>query len=195
MGFDMPRPPAPLRWGFAKVARKSGAFANSIAFVTARGQGRSGQRPCSARAGSRPHALAATASRLQLPRRHGGAVARGDRRPTSSRILPGPDAYQTRMHTATILRAVREMRAPMTAITVELNGAKVADDVEPRQTLADFLRDRCGLTATHLGCEHGACGACTVVMDGKATRSCLTLAVMCDGRSVADAGRAAQPTR
>ena len=72
----------------------------------------------------------------------------------------------------------------MTALTIELNGIKIADDVEPRQTLADFLRDRCGLTATHLGCEHGACGACTVVMDGKATRSCLSLAVMCDGRSV-----------
>ena len=72
----------------------------------------------------------------------------------------------------------------MTAITVELNGVKVNDEVEPRQTLADFLRDRCGLTATHLGCEHGACGACTVVVDGIATRSCLTLAVMSDGRTV-----------
>ena len=72
----------------------------------------------------------------------------------------------------------------MTAITVELNGVKINDEVEPRQTLADFLRDRCGLTATHLGCEHGACGACTVVVDGIATRSCLTLAVMSDGRTV-----------
>jgi carbon-monoxide dehydrogenase small subunit len=72
----------------------------------------------------------------------------------------------------------------MTAISVELNGVKIQDDVEPRQTLADFVRDRCGLTATHLGCEHGACGACTMVLDGVATRSCLTLAVMSDGRSV-----------
>jgi aerobic carbon-monoxide dehydrogenase small subunit len=72
----------------------------------------------------------------------------------------------------------------MTAITLELNGAKIADDVEPRLTLADFLRDRRGLTATHLGCEHGACGACTVMVDGQATRSCLLLAVMCEGRSV-----------
>ena len=72
----------------------------------------------------------------------------------------------------------------MTAITVELNGVKVNDEIEPRQTLADFLRDRCGLTATHLGCEHGACGACTVVVDGVATRSCLALAVMSDGRTV-----------
>jgi carbon-monoxide dehydrogenase small subunit len=72
----------------------------------------------------------------------------------------------------------------MTAVTMELNGATVAHDVEPRETLADFLRERCGLTATHLGCEHGACGACTVVVDGVATRACLALAVMCDGRAV-----------
>jgi carbon-monoxide dehydrogenase small subunit len=69
-------------------------------------------------------------------------------------------------------------------INIQLNGSKVTHDVEPRETLADFVRDRCGLTATHLGCEHGACGACTVMLDGLVTRSCLVLAVMCDGRSV-----------
>ena len=52
-------------------------------------------------------------------------------------------------------------------IAVRLNGTEVTSDVEPRETLADFVRDRCGLTATHLGCEHGACGACTVVVEGK----------------------------
>ena len=70
------------------------------------------------------------------------------------------------------------------AVTVELNGAEMTCAVEPRESLADFLRERCRLTATHLGCEHGACGACTVVVDGQATRSCLRLAVMCNGRSV-----------
>lgn len=72
----------------------------------------------------------------------------------------------------------------MAALTIELNGSRVGCEVEPRQTLADFLRDQCRLTATHLGCEHGACGACTVIVDGKATRSCLRLAIMCDGQSV-----------
>jgi carbon-monoxide dehydrogenase small subunit len=72
----------------------------------------------------------------------------------------------------------------MTAIGIEVNGHRVNDDVEARLSLADFLRERCGLTATHLGCEHGACGACTVVVDGLATRSCLALAVMADGRKV-----------
>jgi aerobic carbon-monoxide dehydrogenase small subunit len=70
------------------------------------------------------------------------------------------------------------------AVTIELNGAETTCAVEPRENLADFLRERCRLTATHLGCEHGACGACTVVVDGQATRSCLRLAVMCNGRSV-----------
>jgi aerobic carbon-monoxide dehydrogenase small subunit len=72
----------------------------------------------------------------------------------------------------------------MKILSLELNGARVRYDVEPRETLADFLRERCQLTATHLGCEHGACGACTVEVDGKATRSCLKLAVMCEGHSV-----------
>jgi len=72
----------------------------------------------------------------------------------------------------------------MSAVTIELNGVKVAEEVEPRLSLADFLRERCALTATHIGCEHGACGACSVMVDGVLTRSCLTLAAMCDGRSV-----------
>jgi carbon-monoxide dehydrogenase small subunit len=70
------------------------------------------------------------------------------------------------------------------AITLTLNGATVTHTLEPRETLADFIRDRCGLTATHLGCEHGACGACTVIVDGSATRSCLMLGVMADSRTV-----------
>jgi carbon-monoxide dehydrogenase small subunit len=72
----------------------------------------------------------------------------------------------------------------MKTVTIDLNGSEVVSVVEPRETLADFLRERHQLTATHLGCEHGACGACTVLVDGVATRSCLRLAVMCDGRSV-----------
>lgn len=72
----------------------------------------------------------------------------------------------------------------MKSLTLELNGEKVTGEVEPRQTLADFLREQCRLTATHLGCEHGACGACTVLVNDKATRSCLRLAIMCEGQSV-----------
>ena len=56
--------------------------------------------------------------------------------------------------------------------------------MEPRLTLADFLRERCQLTGTHLGCEHGVCGACTVLLDGEAVRSCLIFAVQADGAEV-----------
>src|ERR1700687_1610918 len=65
-----------------------------------------------------------------------------------------------------------------------LNAQKVRGDVPPRLTLADFLRDRAGLTGTHLGCEHGVCGACTVIVDGAAVRSCLMLAVQAEGSTV-----------
>ena len=62
-------------------------------------------------------------------------------------------------------------------VSLVLNGESVSAEVEPRETLADFIRERQGLTATHLGCEHGVCGACTVEVEGQTTRSCLTLAV------------------
>jgi len=69
-------------------------------------------------------------------------------------------------------------------ISVTVNGTARSANVEPRRTLADFLRHDLDLTGTHLGCEHGACGACTVVFDGAAVRSCLILAVQADGHEV-----------
>jgi aerobic carbon-monoxide dehydrogenase small subunit len=69
-----------------------------------------------------------------------------------------------------------------TRITV--NGQRRSDAVPDRLTLADYLRERCGLTGTHLGCEHGACGACTVLLDGDAVRACLMFAVQADGHDV-----------
>jgi carbon-monoxide dehydrogenase small subunit len=68
--------------------------------------------------------------------------------------------------------------------TLTVNGRPYELDVEPRRTLADALREDCGLTGTHLGCEHGVCGACTVLVDGEAVRSCLMFAVQCDGRAI-----------
>jgi carbon-monoxide dehydrogenase small subunit len=69
-------------------------------------------------------------------------------------------------------------------IRVIVNGQEYARAVEPRQTLADFLRDDLDLTGTHVGCEHGVCGACTVLLDGEPVRSCLMLAVQADTRSI-----------
>lgn len=69
-------------------------------------------------------------------------------------------------------------------VELTVNGRNHRGVVEPRITLADFLRETCGLTGTHLGCEHGACGACTVLLDGQAVRSCLVFAVQADGQEV-----------
>jgi aerobic carbon-monoxide dehydrogenase small subunit len=69
-------------------------------------------------------------------------------------------------------------------ITVKVNGSTHECAVEPRLLLSDFLRHTLGFTGTHVGCEHGVCGACTVLIDGDSARSCLTLAVQADGRSI-----------
>jgi len=69
-------------------------------------------------------------------------------------------------------------------ITVTVNGRKYEARVEPRLLLSDFLRDTLGLTGTHVGCEHGVCGACTILVNGDSVRSCLTLAVRADGAEI-----------
>ncbi len=71
-----------------------------------------------------------------------------------------------------------------TTVTFGLNGAEASFEVPVRWTLADLIRDRAGLTGTHLGCEHGVCGACTVLLDGEPVRSCLILAPQVEGRNV-----------
>jgi aerobic-type carbon monoxide dehydrogenase small subunit (CoxS/CutS family) len=72
----------------------------------------------------------------------------------------------------------------VTRIELTVNGRRHREDVEPRLLLSDFLRHTLGLTGTHVGCEHGVCGACTVRIDGVAARSCLTLAVQTDGAEI-----------
>ena len=69
-------------------------------------------------------------------------------------------------------------------LTLSLNGRTKTGAIEARTSLADFLRDQCGQTGTHLGCEHGVCGACTISMDGDTVRSCITLAAVCEGAEI-----------
>jgi 2-furoyl-CoA dehydrogenase 2Fe-2S iron sulfur subunit len=78
----------------------------------------------------------------------------------------------------------RVKRGERLRLSITLNGRKVTAEAEPRTLLSDFLRYALGATGTHVGCEHGVCGACTVLIDGVATRSCLTLAVQAEGREV-----------
>ncbi|HML13802.1 MAG TPA: (2Fe-2S)-binding protein [Xanthobacteraceae bacterium] len=70
------------------------------------------------------------------------------------------------------------------AITLVINGKDYRVTVEPRRTLVDVIRDDCGQTGTHIGCEHGVCGACTVLIDGEPVRACLMFAVQADGRRI-----------
>jgi carbon-monoxide dehydrogenase small subunit len=69
-------------------------------------------------------------------------------------------------------------------VNLTVNGKSRAVSIEPRRSLADVLRDDCGLTGTHLGCEHGVCGACTVLVDGKPVRSCLMFGVQAEGKEI-----------
>src|SRR4030095_10389999 len=80
-------------------------------------------------------------------------------------------------------------------IEMRVNGQDRRSSVEPRLTLADFLRERCQWTGTHLGCEHGVCGACTVLLDGDAVRACLVFAVQADGDEVTTIEGMAGPGR
>lgn len=69
-------------------------------------------------------------------------------------------------------------------VTLQINGKTHEIFVEPRKTLADAIREDCGLTGTHLGCEHGVCGACTILLDGQPVRACLMFAVQCENKEI-----------
>ena len=69
-------------------------------------------------------------------------------------------------------------------ITLNINGQDYTVSVEPRRTLVDVIRDDCGQTGTHIGCEHGICGACTIIVEGEVVRSCLMFAIQADGKRI-----------
>jgi carbon-monoxide dehydrogenase small subunit len=81
----------------------------------------------------------------------------------------------------------------MRDISLTVNGQTYTRAVEPRLLLSDFLRQSLGLTGTHVGCEHGVCGACTVLLEGRAVRSCLLFAIQCDGASITTVEGLARP--
>jgi carbon-monoxide dehydrogenase small subunit len=80
-------------------------------------------------------------------------------------------------------------------VNITVNGTPYSREVESRLLLSDFLRHEIGLTGTHVGCEHGVCGSCTILFDGQAVRSCLTLAVMADGHRIQTVEELGVPNR
>src|SRR5262249_24508803 len=111
------------------------------------------------------------------------------------RCRTGPDGARARRDRGRSIpdagpRDRREARGGGTRMTarkrvrITVNGKTAEAEVEPRQQLADFLREELLLTGTHIGCEHGVCGACTLYLDGRPARSCIAYAVQCDGAEV-----------
>ena len=116
---------------------------------------------------------------------------KGPRTPTGGRSAARPRGRTTTSRaghrtgrTAATRAVAGQVAVAETQVSLRVNGADVTRTVEVRRTLVDFLREDAGLTGTHIGCEHGVCGACTVLLDGQPVRSCLIFAVQADGAEV-----------
>ena len=203
-------PAQPPGWGFVEIARRPGDFALAgVAAVirarhpltlpsppqgrggsAARGVRRGGSAAPAHGRGARADRGAARRGERGAGRRRGRARLRSAERRAWLRRLSSPPGHRAgRARAAPGGRAPRgpaAMTTPGERLTVRLsvNGEAVEQTVEARRSLADFLREDLGLTGTHVGCEHGVCGACTVLVDGRSARSCLLFAAQLDGRAV-----------
>ena len=167
------------RFGFHKICRKAGEFADAIG-VVAYDPERQLTRIAASTGVGPPVFIDARdllLDRGELP----------DTEDLQQRLVQAGlsgDAYDLKHHTVAVQARHRPGARAMTRIALTVNGKAVEADVTPRTHLADFLREQLLLTGTHIGCEHGVCGACTVEIDGETARSCITFAVACDGARV-----------
>ena len=203
----VPRPSSGSRFGYCKLSAKSGEFAQAFAVVfedpergarravigaieraplIVDGKGAFPETVAEAEAllvpslpagtSGRLHAAALARASRDLARERSSRASDGDGSPSRVRSEPGngrdPDAKTERARTVP------------PGVRLVVNGRQVEGAPEPRTHLADFLRERLHLTGTHLGCEHGVCGACTVLIDGVPARSCIAFAAACDGAVV-----------
>ena len=122
--------------------------------------------------------------RRRRHRRAGGGDQRHQRRADAVRRRDRRDAGDAAAHPRGAARSRESRMSDKSTITLTINGHDHAITVEPRRTLADAIREDCGQTGTHIGCEHGICGACTVIVDGEPVRSCLMFAVQADGKKI-----------
>ncbi len=183
--IEVPVLPPGSRWGYCKLARKHGAFADSLvaAVWPAGGAPRIALGATMRRAVLLPRTMAALAAGDGLDAVMAAEIAEAD--PDADFLSPAVPSF----HAA---QGIARNGATLMRVEFTLNGRPHRHDGEPRETLADTLRDRAGLTGLHLGCEQGACGACTVLMDGVIVRSCLVLTAMCSDPRRAHARRPAR---
>ena len=181
--IHVPALPASAHWGYVKSCRKTGEFAHAIGAVLIDPSRRNGphrDRRDRCRA-DRHHRCRRTVRRTHCRRLQGSLRCTGGRRHSGKgrRVARGPSSYSCKRAEACGLRGCR-----MSMIELSVNRRAVRISAEPRTNLADFVREKLDLTGTHLGCEHGVCGACTVLLDGVPARSCITYAVACEGAEV-----------
>ena len=172
--------------GFREVARRHGDFA--IVAVAAVVEGASGIRVGVGRHGGPPRRAPHRGRRRVRNPRCDRAAGVGTRRLRGRARLGAHAARPLARHRSGRHRRGQAMRrvnkGERARLRLTLNGRKMSGEAEPRMLLSDFLRHVLGATGTHVGCEHGVCGCCTVLIDGTAVRSCLTLAVQAEGRAV-----------
>ena len=203
----LPLLPPDARFGFYEFNRRAGDFALAMALAVYRVEDGRIVEPRLAVGGAETHArriaeaeqvLAGPgAGGRQLCRRcrAGGRGDRSDGRRANQRgISPRPRTYGYAPRIGAVAAVIDETQPSPTAQTaamtekfefqLHINGHDHSVRVEPRKTLADVIRDECGLTGTHIGCEHGVCGACTVILDNDAVRSCLMFAVQAKGKRI-----------
>ena len=189
----VPAATAATRTGFAEFARRHGDYAMAGLAASAHADDRAGGRALGVfrrRVNADPRS--ACRSRAQRWRNRRDAHRCGRRRARERSRPARRHPSDERGQAAPRRRAAAARYAPtrgdtMSAridITLTVNGETVHESVEPRKSLVDFLREDLGLTGSHVGCEHGVCGACTVRVDGQIVRGCLMLAVQCDGARV-----------
>ena len=185
-------------WAFEEVARRFGDFAlASIAVFVRRGPIRTGGRARRGDGRGR-HAAAARGRRRTNSSRWSSTTAHriASRRSSSPCVSPNDDLHASADYRKHLLAQLAKrayadgvggegLIRMTTNVSVTVNGERYdVSDVEPRMLLSDFLRDPLGLTGTHVGCEHGVCGACTVLVNGDSARSCLMLAVQTNGAEI-----------
>ena len=191
--------PARHGYAFVEFARRHGDFAivSAAVLLTVDGAGKitraavtlGGMGTAPVRASELEQALIGTGAGHRVPARGLRELPqlRGARRRACAGVLPPASRHRdvaARSGKSVCARHRQSIGAAMgqtRKIALTVNGKRYEEEVEVRVTLADFIRHQLGLTGTHLGCEHGVCGACTILMDGLSARSCLMLAVQADG--------------